>query len=149
MPTRRDHHAARTCRRGTFLLEAAAAGVLLAVMCAMVVRAISLVAIERRAAEQRAIAWQEAAGAMEQAGALQWSELTPERLAQIKLSAQVDRILPGAELTWTLQPTTDSPSGKHVRAQIAWRASNDAPQAPVRLSYWMFAPDDAPSRGAP
>ncbi len=61
------------------LLEAIVAGVLLAVMLGLVLRTMTLGAIERRRTDHRAIALQEAAGALERAAALPWDQLTEQR----------------------------------------------------------------------
>jgi hypothetical protein len=129
----------RRIRRGTLLLEAGVAGALLAVLLAISLRVLATTAIERRAVEKRAVALEEAASAMERAAALPWDQLTPERLAQIRLTSGVEKILVGAKLQWTVEPSTSGPTARHLRATITWQSPTGAPHAPVRLSSWAFA----------
>jgi Tfp pilus assembly protein PilV len=141
--------ASKRRRRGATLLEAAIAAGLLAVLMTAWLRVATFVAVERRVAEKRAIALQELAGAIERARALPWSQLTPDELATIHLSPQVEACLPGATLSWTVTPATSGPSARHIRAEIAWQSPTGAPSAPVRLSYWAYAPPKASAGGSP
>ncbi len=122
------------------LIEAAVAGALLAVLTLVAVRVLAAASLERRRVDQQVIALQEAAGAMQRVTALPWDELTAERLAEVRLSEGAPRALPGAELRWTVEPTEAVPAAKHIHVQLSWQSPNGAPQRPVRLDYWAFAP---------
>ena len=136
-------------RRGVFLLEAIAAGALLAVMLALVLRAISATALERRRMEHRAIALQEIAGAMERAAALLPQEISLEMLDRIQLSPAIDDLLPRPKLTWTMTPDDSLAGGKHIRAVLTWQDFRGSQPADVSLEYWAFAPPNAASQVLP
>ena len=136
-------------RTGVILLEAAAGGALLAVLVVILLRVLGAAALERRAVERRAIALQVAAGAVERATALEWNEIDAERLAEIRLSEGVSQILPGATLTWAVEPVQATPKAKHIQAEVAWRSPTGAAGAPVRLHYWAYAPEQTASGTVP
>jgi hypothetical protein len=131
------------------VLEALVAAALLAVLLVISLRVLAAAALERRAIEKRAVALEVAAGAIERATAVPWDQLTPERLAEIRLPPSVERILAGAKLTWTLEPAGSGPAAKHIRAELAWRSPTGAPEAPLRLSYWVYAPPESLAGGSP
>jgi hypothetical protein len=136
-------------RRGAMLLEAIAAGALLAVMLVLVLRAMSATALERRRTEHRAIALQEISGAMERAAALPAQEISPETLDRIQLSPTLDDLLPRPKLTWTVTPDDALPGAKHIRAVLAWQDLRGGQPADVRLDYWAFTPPTVASQEAP
>jgi type II secretory pathway component PulJ len=136
-------------RRGAILLEAIAAGALLAVMLALVLRAMSATAVERRRMEHRAIALQEVAGAMERAAALPAQEISPETLDRIGLSPKIDDLLPRPKLTWTVTPDDSLAGAKHIRAVLTWQDRRGGRQADVHLDYWAFTPPIVAAQEAP
>ncbi|MEX2113398.1 MAG: hypothetical protein WD845_09445 [Pirellulales bacterium] len=136
-------------RRGVMLLEALVAGLLLAVMLGLVLRALSVTAIERRRVDHRAIALQEAAGVLERATALSWDDLDPQRLARIQLSPTVDDLLPQPTLVWTVTPDESQPGAKRIRVDLAWRDLRGQQPASVRLNYWAYAPAEIAAKEAP
>jgi hypothetical protein len=139
----------KSTRRGAMLLEAIAAGALLAVMLALVMSAMSATAVERRRMEHRAIALQEIAGAMERAAALPAREISPEKLERIALSPAIDDLLPRPKLTWTVTPDDSLAGGKHIRAVLTWQDLRGGQPADVHLDYWAFAPPNAASQEVP
>ncbi len=139
----------RPMRRGVMLMEAVAAGALLAVLLIISLRVMAAAALERRVVEKRTVAIQEAANAIERASALSWEQITPERLAEIRLSPAVEQFLAGAKLAWTVEPTASGPTAKHIRAELTWQSPNGAPSAPVRLNYWAYAPPAGSPGGSP
>ena len=104
-------------------------------------------AVERRATEKRAIALVEAAGALERTTALEFDEITPQRLDAIRLSPKIESILGEAKLNWTIEITTSQPPAKHVRAELAWQ--NQVPSAPVRLNAWVYQRPTKPPGKSP
>ncbi len=131
------------------LLETIVAGLLLAVMLGIVLRALGVSAIERRRVEQRAIALQEAAGALERAAALRWDDLHPDRLAQIKLTPTVDNLLSQPTLTWTVTPDESPPGAKRIRVDLSWQDLRGQQPASVRLNYWAYPPAGNSAQEAP
>ncbi len=108
----------------------------------------TLGAIERRRTDHRAIALQEAAGAMEQAAALRWDEITPDRLARIELSPDVDQLLPRPELTWSVADDA-SAGAKRVRLNLTWMDLRGEQPANVHLNYWAYSPLPAAAKENP
>jgi type II secretory pathway pseudopilin PulG len=136
-------------RRAAALIEAIVAAALLAVISTVLLRSLSLAAVERRAVEQRAIAQVELAGAAERAAALSWDELTMERLARFQLPPDCLRLLPDGRLTWTVEHSMDAPEAKHVRAEITWRTLNGGPSPPCSLNFWVYRALPASAGGVP
>jgi hypothetical protein len=134
--TRRPMH----LRLGSMLVEAVVAAALLAVLLGVSLRVLGAVGGERRAIEKRAIALQEAAGAMERARALAWNEITPERLQSIGLSPSAAQILTGAAMRWTVEPAATGPPARHLRLQITWQNPSGGPSPPLQLDSWAYAP---------
>jgi hypothetical protein len=132
-------------RRGAFLLEAIVAGALLAIMLTLVLRAMTVTAVERRRTEHRATALQELAGAMERATALPAQEISPQKLERISLSPWIDDLLPQPKLTWTVTDEA-APDAKHIRAVLTWQDLRGQHPARVHLDYWAFA---APNTASP
>lgn len=126
-------------RRGVVLLEVIVGCSLLAVFLAVCVQLLSVTALERRDIERRAVAMQEAANVIERVSAMGYDDVTPEKLKAIKLSPDIEQILPGA----TAQLSVDEESGdvpaKRVRVEIRWNAGRGN-QAPARLTYWVYRP---------
>ena len=130
------------------LIEAIVSAFLIGVLLFVSLRVLSAAAMQRRAIDKRAVALEEAAGAMQRARALAWDELTVERLNAIKLSPQIDPMLSGASLRWSVEDSTSTPASKHVRVEITWQ-SPAGPAAPTRLSYWAYAPVPESTEEAP
>ena len=127
-------------RRGIVLLELVVAFGLFAVLIALCLQMFLSTAAARRASERRAGALVESGNLVERAAALPWNEVTPERLADFKLSSSVEEILPHAVVKATLEPSTEGPRAKHVQVEITWNNPSGVADAPVRLSYWAYAP---------
>lgn len=136
-------------RRAAALIEAIVAAALLAVISTVLMRSLSLAAIERRAVQQRAIALVELADAAERATALSWEDLTPDRLAVFQLPNDCLPLLPDGRLTWTIEDSTAAPEAKHVRAEITWRAPSGGPSPPARLNFWVYRAPPAAAGGVP
>jgi hypothetical protein len=123
-------HACR--RRGYGLLEMAIAALMLAVAMALVVQAASWLAAERRGAERRQRAVQEAANLMERLTSLPWDELTPGRAAAQTLSPATREILRDGSLTVDVSDEPGDPPARRVAIRIGWGSA-----APVRLVAWV------------
>jgi hypothetical protein len=136
-------------RRAAALIEAIVAAALLAVISTVLMRSVSLAAIERRAVQQRAIALVELAGAAERATELSWDDLTPERLTNLQLPPDCLPLLPDGRLTWSVAHSTAAPEAKHVRAEITWRSPSGGPSPPARLSFWVYRAPPAAAGGVP
>lgn len=131
--------AASPRRRGALLVESVAAVIVLIAALGVTVRLLGFVASERRSAERRQFAAQAAANAMEQIAALDWDDLTPDRLAQVRLDDTPAALLPGGRLAATVHEPgeSDPPGVRRVRVEVRWRGSSGQDVAPVRLSAYL------------
>ena len=132
-------------QRGFTIVEMMAAGAMTAVLVTMCAQMLSLTAIQRRAAERRTIALEEAANVTESLASLTWEELTPERVAQYRLSEPAQQILEGGVLEIGIEPSTSGPPAKLVRVEITWPNGASGSDAAVRLSAWIFSRGKAAS----
>jgi hypothetical protein len=129
----------KTNHRGFTIVEMIAASGLTAMLVTMCVQMLSSTAVQRRAAERRMIAVEEATNVTESLGSLTWEELTPERIAEYRLSEPARQILGGGDLKIAIEPSTSGPPAKLVRVEITWPSAGGGTDAPVRLSSWVFS----------
>ena len=125
--------------RGFTIVEMMAAGAMTVVLVTMCVQMLTLTTVQRRAAERRTIALEEAANLVESVGALSWGEITPERVAQFRISEAAQEILAGGTLKIAIEPSTSGPPAKLVRLEIVWPSGADGRDASVHLSSWVFS----------
>jgi Tfp pilus assembly protein PilE len=125
-------------RQGVFLIEVAAALVLLGALAAIVAQTVAWSAAERRASERREIALSEAANAMERLAATDWESLAPEAATEEALSAAAKQMLPGGRITREIQATTGSPPAKRIAVEVQYRNQAGEAEAPVRLTTWVY-----------
>ena len=122
-------------RRAVFLAETAAAGLILALAMVLIVRLVSWTAVERRSAERRGWAIQEAANAMEVLAALPFDRLTTASArAAAKLSPSAAAILPGGAVEVAV---SDEAPMKRISLSIRWAGPSGRPESPVRLTAWV------------
>ena len=131
--------------RGFTIVEMMAAGAMTAVLITMCVQMLALTAVQRRAAERRTIALEEAANLTESLSSLTWEEATPERIAQYRLSESAQRLLGHGVLKIDLESSTSGPPAKLVRVKITWPNGAGGSDATVKLSSWIFARGKAAS----
>ncbi len=124
-------------------MEVLVASGVLAVVATIAIGMFSLTATARRSSDRREIALQEAANAVERASAIPFTELTADRLAQIKLSPAVAELLNGARLSLAVEPADDELPARHVTVDVSWISASGASEPPVRLDFWAFAPPAA------
>jgi hypothetical protein len=131
-------------RRGVILLEVIVGCSLLAVFLAVCVQLLSVTALERRDIERRAIALVEAANVVERVSAMPYDDITPEKLNEIKLSPDVEQILPGGTARISVDEEPGDVQSKRVRVEISWTAGRRS-QPPARLTYWAYRPPQGAS----
>jgi hypothetical protein len=124
-------------RRGLTTIEMVMATLVLGVAMTLTVQILGWVVRERRGADRRAIAVQEAANAMERLAAQPWDQLTPEAARAEPLSSEALRALPGAELNVMVSAEADKPGLKRIGVQLRWRGRASVYEAPVRLTSWV------------
>lgn len=126
-------------RLGFTIVEMVAASAMTAVLVTMCVQMLSLTAVQRRASERRTIALEEAANLTESLSSLTWDEITPERIAQYRLSEPAQQVLGNGVLKIALEPSTSGPPAKLVRVEITWPNGASGSDAAMRLSSWIFS----------
>lgn len=130
-------------RRGAILAEALIASV--AIGTAAVLSVVMLVSVNgnRRTAERVLLATQELSNQMERLTAKPWTELTPELVQQAKLSASAAAGLPQSELKIRLQEVAAPRPGKRLEGELRWQDRGNSWRPPLRLTAWVFAPQEA------
>lgn len=126
-------------QRGFTILEVMVAAALTALLVTMCVRMLTSSAAQRRGAERRSVALEEAANVAESVAALPWDELTSERVGQIQLSESARQALGNGSLKVSLEPAASGPASKQIRVQLTW-PNPAGGEATVELSSWAFAP---------
>jgi hypothetical protein len=129
-------------RRGSLLAEVAISSIMLVIIMGMTVKILGWVALERKAAERREVALQEAANLMERLTAHPFEQVTPELAARCALSPSASLRLPDAELKVDVSESHPDAgrSVKRIAIQLRWRARGDELAAPVRLTSWIERP---------
>ena len=125
-------------REGVFLIEVAAALVLLGALAAIVAQTVAWSAAERRASERREMALAEAANAIERLAAADWDSLAPEAATEETLSPVAKQMLPRGRITHEIQATTGSPPAKRIAIEVLYRNPAGEAEAPVRLTTWVY-----------
>lgn len=129
-------HSARC--RGFTLLEVAVAAAVLVLLMAVTVQMLGWAAAERRAAERRQWALQEATNVLERLTAQSWDSLTAEAVASVELSSQARAVLPDAELKIEVTNRPGPPSAKQLVVDVRWQRPAGQSVASVRLSSWVY-----------
>jgi hypothetical protein len=112
-------------------------GVVLVLLMAVAVQLLAWVAAERRAAERRQWALEEAANIMDRITALPWDSLNSDRLSDVARSSQADSVLPEGNLLVELMDMPGEFASKRVVVQVQWQARPGQRVAPVRLTSWV------------
>lgn len=135
-------------RRGYLLVEVFVACTILAALFALVVQMVSTTSQERRATERRAIALEQAANLLERISEIPFEQLSVELLDDVALPDDAARLLAENEVRWTVEDQRSELPTKRVQIELVWHAPHGRPDAPVRLSAWVF-PDSAASAETP
>lgn len=133
-------------RRGFGLVELSIATLLLALAMAIVVQTAGWLATERRGAERRQRALQEAANLMERLTFRPWAELTPELAKAQTLSSPTKSALRDGTLDVSIGPAEGDASARVIAIRIDWSNGAGGRVAPVRLVAWVHRRDREGSR---
>lgn len=130
--------ATRRQRRAFLLLETGMAGLLVVLAMTLTVGMLTWIVAERRSAERRGWAAQEAANAMERLSALPYQDLTTT-LAQgsARLSDAGRDALPDARMTAEVSDAGEGLAAKRIDVEVRWRGRSGLDDAPVRLTSWV------------
>ncbi len=130
-------------RPGYMLMELALAVVLMAALVGASLKMLSAIAMQRRAAEYRALALVEAANLLERAQGVPWSELSTEGLAGQKMDETARQLLPGGSAVVEVEPAAVGPAAKRIRVEVRWQPAASRPEASVVLCHWVYAKTEA------
>ena len=110
---------------------------------AVAVQMLGWVASERRAADRRQWAVQEAANVMERLAAQPWERLTSEQAAAVELSATARQVLPDAQLEVNVVNEPEQPTAKRLLVAVQWQRRPGQPVARVALVSWVYRREGA------
>lgn len=127
-------------RRGYLIVEGVAAAALVAVLLVVALKAAATTSLARRALERRAVAQQQAANIAERLTHVAWADITADRLRELKLSDELQASLPGGAAQLNVEDAGEGPPGKCVAIEITWPGPSGEPEAPLRLTTWVYAP---------
>lgn len=122
-----------SARRGYGLIDLTIASLLIAVAVGIAAKSVVWVAAERRGAERRERAMQEAANLMERLAARPRDELTPALAESLTLSPATASALRDGSLEVAIGPAPGEPRAKVVSIVIRWVDSSGGLASPVRL----------------
>lgn len=129
----------RTARRaGFYLLEAAAAAVLLAVAVSLAAQFAVAIARTERDAARRSQALLLADQRMERALARPYEDLTSEGVADLSLTSAEADALGGGSLVFEIVEEAEPLTAKRVAVVVELRDARGAAAAPLRLTAWKY-----------
>jgi Tfp pilus assembly protein PilV len=123
--------------RGYGMVEVTLSSVLIVIALGLVVQTVGWLAAERRGAERRERATQEAANLMERLVDRPWDELTPESARSLTLSDAAQAVLRDGTLDVDVAPVPGPPPAKKITILVRWGDRDGGKAAPVRLVAWV------------
>lgn len=126
-----------TCRGYTILEIIIAISILLLVML-VVGESVGMVAQQRRTTQQRQLATQTAENVMEHLFARPSNELTTEKLAEEKLTPEVERELIGGTLKVDVEELAGPSAARRLRIEVGWTDGAGPVPRPVRITAWRY-----------
>jgi hypothetical protein len=128
-------------RHGAILADVALAAIVLLVAMSLMLKVLSIVAHERRAADHRQRAALEVANLMERITAYPFDHVTPELARGMTVSATARQSLRDCDLAIEVKPGEGAPPNDRDTSRISitlrWREPSGQWQRPVRLTSWM------------
>lgn len=129
-------------RRGVTILEALLALAVLSLTFGLLAQFLAATAQQKRIGEQRRLALQESANALEQVAALSWEDLTTEKLAAVVPSPALTGAIPHAELKLQVQAEAGPPEAKRVRVEVSWPNAAGVTGEPIGLTAFFYPPPE-------
>lgn len=127
-------------RRGTTMLEAVVAAILLGVFLAAVVPVFHWTNSARRMNERHLMADLELSNQMELLAALPATARTAERMQSLKPSTDAIAAIPDAVLKATVNDESES-GLQRISLELTWMNDQGQPTGPVRLTAWFPGPE--------
>ncbi|MBC8874035.1 MAG: prepilin-type N-terminal cleavage/methylation domain-containing protein [Planctomycetes bacterium] len=125
-------------KQGMTLVETMCAVFILGVATTAVVQMVSAIAVQRRLADRRSLAAEEAANLMEQILAMPWPEIADEKFADMSLSKTLQKLGGDPALCISARPQPGPPTSKEIRISIDWVDTGGGRSKPVQLIAWHF-----------
>ena len=126
-------------RRGTTLIEATVALMVLSAAMLALVQMLSLATQQRRLTEVRRIALEEVANQAERVAALPWQGAAADQLKTWEPSAALLAAIPQAKCQIAVSEEAGPPAARRVHLEITWTDADGQPALPVGLTVWKFA----------
>jgi hypothetical protein len=105
----------------------------------LMVKALALTGVERRAADRRLWAVEAASNVLERAAAEPFDAVTAEKVRALADEAEAGRVLPGAAWEFDVREEPGAPvASKRVTVRLRWKDRSGGWDAPVRLTAWVF-----------
>jgi prepilin-type N-terminal cleavage/methylation domain-containing protein len=130
-------------RGGFTLIELIATCILLGVVFSVSIPLLTVVAKERRSAEQRQFALQHVANLLEHAMTKGWAELPVGNQELASAPPEVQTLLPGLERQIEVKELSETPPSRQVTASIRWKGRSGEFVAPIQLSAWVYPSEEA------
>lgn len=124
-------------RRGSLLLDAAMATVLLTIAMSVALQLITHLGRQRRAADLRQYATQTASNIMERVSQHPWESLEPGPPRQIELPAEALELLRNARCEVTVRSANDEDTLRTIVVELRWGGGGMPREASVRLIAWV------------
>ena len=126
-------------RRGYGLFELAIAIFLLSVVLGVMVKVVNGVGIERRAADRRLFAIQEASNLMERLTSEPFDTLSNERAKVISEGSLPKKSLPDASWQIDVSELKGGPlPAKRLSVRLRWKDRSQGWDSPVSLTSWVY-----------
>lgn len=124
-------------RAGALLLELVISGLILGIIMSTALPLLGWIARERQLNRQREAAILEVGNLMERVTALDWDELTADRIGAIPLSPELLRQAPDAKLVVSIDAEPADAKMKRVLLELRWESGPGKAAPPVRLAAWV------------
>lgn len=128
----------RAGRRGISLLEVAVAAVVLGAILTLAAQVVRWSAAEQRVALKRRAALEAASTVLDQITTREWSSITPQAAASIRLSAETTEFLHDPRLAVSVTNEGGTPAAKRIAVEVAWIDRGGGANQRVELSTWAF-----------
>jgi hypothetical protein len=129
----------RSRRRGYGLVEVAMAVFVLMIAMSLMVKALALTGVERRAADRRLWAVEAASNVLERVTAEPFGSVTAEKARSLADEAEAGRVLPGAAWEFDVRDEPGAPVGsKRLTVRLRWKDRSGGWESPVRLTAWVY-----------
>lgn len=125
-------------------MEALIAGISIGTAAVLAATVLISTNANRRTAERTLIATQELNNQLERLSAQKWDELTNDKVKQLPLSPFAAQGLPKGELKIAVHDVEVPARARRLDAELSWQDRSGGMRPPLKMSTWVFAPQEAP-----